>query len=157
MIDLRMNLNGEEKVFRIEPGDRLSEVLRREGYLGVKVGCSTGDCGTCTILVGGRPVLSCLMLAAQAEGESVTTVEGLARGAELHPLQAAFLDEGAVQCGFCIPGMLMSSFALLEENDNPTDDEIREALGGNLCRCTGYENPVRAVRRAAKEMRGEGS
>lgn len=156
-MDLTLTLNGELKTFQIEPGDRLSEVLRREGYHGVKVGCSTGDCGTCTILVNGSPVLSCLTLAAQVEGEVVTTVEGLGRSGELHPLQVAFLDEGAVQCGFCIPGMLLSSFALLEENDSPTDEEIRETLSGNLCRCTGYENPVRAVRNAARKMRGDES
>ncbi len=152
---LKLTLNGEPKTFEIEPGDRLSDLLRREGFHGVKVGCSTGDCGTCTILLNGLPVLSCLMLAAQAAGESITTVEGLAPQDELHPLQIAFLDEGAVQCGFCTPGMLLSSFALLEENDSPSDSEIRESLSGNLCRCTGYENPVRAVRNAARKMRGE--
>ncbi len=152
---LHFTLNGEARTFETAPGERLSELLRRSGMLGVKIGCSTGDCGTCTVLFDGEPVVSCLMLAAQAEGASITTVEGLSRDGKLHPLQEAFLDEGAVQCGFCIPGMLLSSFALLEENAEPYEGEIRSALSGNLCRCTGYENPVRAVKRAARAMRGE--
>ncbi|MFH1277711.1 MAG: (2Fe-2S)-binding protein [Candidatus Eisenbacteria bacterium] len=148
-IRIRLVVNGEEKTFAALPGDRLSGLLRREGYLGVKVGCSTGDCGTCTVLLDGEPVMSCLLLAAQADGGSVLTVEGLAEGRRLHPLQEAFLDEGAVQCGFCTPGMLLAAKALLDRNPTPSDDEIREALTGSLCRCTGYENPVRAVRRAS--------
>lgn len=148
-IDVRLVVNGEERSYAVGPGERLSALLRRAGYLGVKVGCSTGDCGTCTVLLDGEPVMSCLVLAAQAEGASVLTVEGMAEGRRLHPLQDAFLDEGAVQCGFCTPGMLLVAKALLDRNPDPTDDEIRDALAGSLCRCTGYENPVRAVRRAA--------
>jgi aerobic-type carbon monoxide dehydrogenase small subunit (CoxS/CutS family) len=151
-IDLRLTVNGEEKTFRILPGDRLSEVLRREGYLSVKVGCSTGDCGTCTVLLDGEPVVSCLVLAAQVEGRSVLTAEGLSSGRRLHPLQEAFLAEGAVQCGFCTPGMLLAAKALLDRNASPSDEEIRKALAGTLCRCTGYENPVRAVRAAAERI-----
>ncbi|MFH1680363.1 MAG: (2Fe-2S)-binding protein, partial [Candidatus Eisenbacteria bacterium] len=151
---LHLTVNGEEKTFRIAPGDRLSEVLRREGYFGVKVGCSTGDCGTCTVLLDGEPIVSCLMLAAQAEGREVLTVEGLARGRELHPIQEAFLDEGAVQCGFCTPAMLLAAKALLDRRPDPSEEEIRRALAGTLCRCTGYENPVRAVRKAAERLRG---
>jgi aerobic-type carbon monoxide dehydrogenase small subunit (CoxS/CutS family) len=153
-IDLHLTVNGEAKIFSVLPGMRLSEVLRREGYTGVKIGCSTGDCGTCTVLLDGEPVVSCLLLAAQAEGCTVLTVEGLARGRDLHPIQEAFLDEGAVQCGFCTPGMLLAAKALLDRNPNPSEGEIRKALAGTLCRCTGYENPVRAVRRAAERMRG---
>ncbi len=153
-IELKLKVNGEEKCWSILPGDRLSQVLRREGYLSVKVGCSTGDCGTCTVLLDGKPVLSCLMLAAQAEGCEVTTVEALSDSKALHPLQEAFLDEGAVQCGFCIPGMVLTAKALIEENPSPSEDEIRHAISGNLCRCTGYENPVRAIQRVVKEGKG---
>jgi putative selenate reductase molybdopterin-binding subunit len=153
-LDLHLHVNGEPRIFRIAPGDRLSEVLRREGYLSVKTGCSTGDCGTCTVLLDGDPIVSCLMLAAQAEGHSVLTVEGLVTGRGLHPLQEAFLDEGAVQCGFCTPGMLLAAKALLDRNPDPSDAEIRKALAGTLCRCTGYENPVRAVRKAAERLKG---
>jgi len=153
-IELNLKVNGEEKCWSILPGDRLSQVLRREGYLSVKVGCSTGDCGTCTVLLDGKPVLSCLMLAAQAEGCEVTTVEALSDSKALHPLQEAFLDEGAVQCGFCIPGMVLTAKALIEENPSPSEDEIRHAISGNLCRCTGYENPVRAIQRVVKEGKG---
>ncbi|RPJ46063.1 MAG: (2Fe-2S)-binding protein [Candidatus Latescibacterota bacterium] len=155
-IEIRVTVNGEAKVFRVMPGERLSEVLRREGYVSVKVGCSTGDCGTCTVLVDGEPIVSCLMLAAQADGTEITTTEGLAPPRALHPLQEAFLDEGAVQCGFCTPGMLLAAKALLDRNPSPTEAEIRKALAGTLCRCTGYENPVRAVRRAAERMREGG-
>ena len=153
-IKLKLKVNGEEKCWSILPGDRLSHVLRREGYLSVKVGCSTGDCGTCTVLLDGKPVVSCLMLAAQAEGCEVTTLEALSRAGELHPLQEAFLDEGAVQCGFCIPGMVLTARALIEENPSPSEEEIRHAISGNLCRCTGYENPVRAIQRVVKEGKG---
>jgi len=155
--DLHIRVNGETKRFVIEPGDRLSDVLRREGYLGVKVGCATGDCGTCTILLGGVPIVSCLMLAAQADGAEILTIEGLADGRTYHPLQEAFLDEGAVQCGFCTPAMILSAKALLERNPDPTEEEIRIALAGCLCRCTGYENPVRAVRRVAAGGEGKRS
>lgn len=153
-MELQIKVNGEDKVFPISPNDRLSDALRRQGYLGVKTGCYTGDCGTCTVLLDGEPIVSCLMLAAQAQRASITTVEGMARGGRLHPLQEAFLDEGAVQCGFCIPGMLLSAQALLNRNPDPSEDEVREAFAANLCRCTGYERPVRAVLKAALRMRG---
>ena len=154
MMDLRLIVNDEPQTFRIEPGDRLAAVLRREGYLGVKVGCGTGDCGSCTVLLNGEPVVSCIMLAAQAEGAEILTVEGLASSGELHPLQEAFLEEGAAQCGFCTPGMLLSAKALLDSNPDPTEEEVRGALSGTLCRCTGYVNIVRAVLLAAERMRG---
>ena len=152
-IELTLEVNGAKKTFAASPGERLSDLLRRAGYLSVKVGCSTGDCGTCTVLVDGEPIVSCLMLAAQADGASILTAEGLAHGGDLHPIQEAFLDEGAVQCGFCIPGMMLSAYALLEAENSPTEDDVRECLSGNLCRCTGYENPVRAVLRAAERAR----
>ncbi|HED04165.1 MAG TPA: (2Fe-2S)-binding protein [Candidatus Fraserbacteria bacterium] len=148
-IKLKLKINGEDNCFAILPGDRLSTVLRREGYLSVKTGCYTGDCGTCTVLLDGQPIVSCLMLAAQAQGSSLTTVEALAQGSELHLLQKAFLDEGAVQCGFCTPGMLLSALALLRRVPHPSEEQVREAFSGNLCRCTGYERPVRAVLKAA--------
>lgn len=153
VIALQMRVNGTEKEFSISPNDRLSDVLRRHGYYGVKTGCYTGDCGSCTVLLNGEPIVSCLMLAAQAQGADILTVEGLSTGARLHRLQEAFLEEGAVQCGFCIPGMLLSAHALLEQNPQPSEAQVREALTANLCRCTGYERPVRAVLRAANRLR----
>jgi aerobic-type carbon monoxide dehydrogenase small subunit (CoxS/CutS family) len=135
-------------------GDRtLLSVLRGElGLTGSKEGCDDSECGACMVLVDGQPVNSCSYLALQAEGRAVTTIEGLAEGTTLHPLQQAFLDHGGVQCGFCTPGMLISATALLAGNPDPTDDEIRAGLSGNLCRCTGYVGIVAAVRTAAKEM-----
>ena len=137
----------------IEPHLTLLQVLRDTlGLIGTKEGCGTGDCGACTVLVNGVPINSCLMLAVEAEGQEVTTVEGLADG-ELHPVQKAFIAQGGVQCGFCTPGMLMSSTALLARDPQPTEGEIRKALSGNLCRCTGYDKIVRAVQAAAEEMK----
>jgi aerobic-type carbon monoxide dehydrogenase small subunit (CoxS/CutS family) len=150
-MELRVKVNGEPKEWTISPGELLLDVLRREGYFGVKRGCETGECGACTVLVDGKPVLSCLMFAAQAEGCEVLTVEGLAEGDRLDPIQQAFLDRGAVQCGFCTPGMILSAKALLDRNPDPTEEEVREALAGNYCRCTGYLKPVEAVLAAAKE------
>jgi carbon-monoxide dehydrogenase small subunit len=134
------------------PYRTLLEVLREElGLTGAKEGCGSGDCGACTVLVDGAPVSACLMLAGQVEGRQVLTVEGLSAGTELHPVQAAFAEYGAVQCGFCIPGMIMSAVALLDENPHPTDDEIRWGIAGNLCRCTGYSKIVEAIAAAARE------
>lgn len=146
-------INGAARSLSIEAGDTLLEVLRREGYVGVKKGCGTGDCGACAVLLNGRAVNSCLVLAARAEGAEVLTVEGLATGDRLHPLQEAFLDEGAVQCGYCTPGMLMSAVDLLTHNPDPSEEEIGEALSGNLCRCTGYVKQIRAIQAAAERMR----
>lgn len=134
-------------------GDSLLDLLRRIGFTGVKNGCDNGDCGACAVLVDGRAITSCDYPARAAEGKKVTTVEGLAPEGRLHPLQAAFLDTGAVQCGFCTPGMLISAVELLDRNPDPDETEIREALRGNLCRCTGYTKPVEAVRLAADRMR----
>jgi aerobic-type carbon monoxide dehydrogenase small subunit (CoxS/CutS family) len=155
-MELRLTINGEAKQWNIAPGELLLDVLRREGYFGVKRGCETGECGACTILLHGKPVNSCLMFAAQAEGSEILTIEGLADGDELHPLQEAFLDHGAVQCGFCTGGMILSAKALLDRLPNAGEAEVREALAGHLCRCTGYKKPVEAVLAAvpAKKQRG---
>jgi carbon-monoxide dehydrogenase small subunit len=151
--ELSLAVNNQPVHLAVEPHLTLLEVLRdRLGLTGSKEGCGTGDCGACTVLVDGQPVCSCLMLAVEAEGQEVTTVEGLATNGELHPLQKALIAEGGVQCGFCTPGVLLSSVALLARNPQPSEGEIREALAGNLCRCTGYDKIVRAVQAAAEEM-----
>jgi len=152
---ITVTINGTKRTLAVEPGEKLLDLLRREGYMGAKIGCRTGDCGACAVLLNGRAVNSCLAFAAKADGGEVVTVEGLERGGRLHPLQEAFLDEGAIQCGYCTPGMVISAADLLSRNPDPTEGEIRRALSGNLCRCTGYVKQVRAVRRAAAMMRGE--
>ncbi|GMR13356.1 MAG: (2Fe-2S)-binding protein [Gemmatimonadota bacterium] len=151
-----LRVNGQDVHVVFPTHHTLLEVLREEcGLTGTKHGCELGECGTCTVLVDGEPVLSCLALAVEMEGHSIETVEGLQDGNELHPLQAAFADLGAAQCGYCTPGMLMTAKALLEENDDPSADEIRTALAGNLCRCTGYHKIVQAVEWAAGVARGD--
>jgi len=148
-----LQVNETAYAVEIEADRTLLSVLRGElGLTGSKEGCDDSECGACMVLVDGRTVNSCSYLALQAEGRQVTTIEGLAEGTTLHPLQQAFLDHGGVQCGFCTPGMLISATALLAGNPDPTDDEIRAGLSGNLCRCTGYVGIVAAVRTAAKEM-----
>lgn len=148
---LRVNVNGEDYELYVKPKRLLVEVLRDElGLTGTKRGCNTGACCACTVLLDGAAVKSCSVLAVQAEGAEVTTVEGLADGAKLSPLQKAFLDYGAYQCGFCTPGMLMSATALLDENPNPTKEEIKEGINGNICRCTGYNSIIRAVEAVAE-------
>jgi len=151
---ITLTINGKARGVDAAAGETLLEVLRREGFVGVKSGCESGDCGACAVLMNGRAVNSCLVLAATADGAEIVTVEGLADGDRLHPLQEAFLDEGAVQCGYCTPGMLISAADLLSRNPNPTDEEVREAISGNLCRCTGYTKQVSAIQQAAKRMRG---
>jgi aerobic-type carbon monoxide dehydrogenase small subunit (CoxS/CutS family) len=148
-------LNGVRRGFEIEPGDTLLELLRREGYKGVKKGCETGDCGACAVLLDGRAVNSCLVLAAKADGRTVTTVEGLEADGRLSVLQEAFLDAGAVQCGYCTPGMLIAATDLLNRNPHPSEEEIREAISGNLCRCTGYVKQVEAIELAVRRMEGK--
>lgn len=143
-------INGEEAEFLCEPQQSLLEVLRDGlGLTGTKEGCNDGNCGACSVLLDGRLVNSCLVLAVEIEGRSVITVEGLAEWPRLHPLQKAFADNDALQCGFCTPGMLMSAKALLDRNPHPTEDEIRHALVGNLCRCTGYTRIVEAIQDVA--------
>lgn len=153
-MEIRLKVNGQAKQWTIAPGDLLLDVLRREGYYGVKRGCEKGECGACTVLVNGDAINSCLMFAAQAEGCEVLTIEGLAEGDALHPLQEAFLDHGAVQCGFCTGGMILNAKALLDRKPNPSEEEVREAMAGNYCRCTGYQKPVEAVLAAAKSAIG---
>lgn len=139
-----------------EPHKTLLEVLREDlGLTGTKHGCELGECGTCTVLLDGKPVLSCLVLGLDVEDRSVTTIEGLADGPNLHPLQEAFAELGAAQCGYCTPGFLLTAKALLDENPNPTLEQIKEALSGNLCRCTGYIKIFEAVELAAARMRGQ--
>jgi putative selenate reductase molybdopterin-binding subunit len=154
--EITLTINGQERRLRARPNDRLLDVLRRAGYHSVKHGCETGECGACTVLLDGEPVSSCVVLAAQADGCDIVTAEALAEGAHgLHPLQKAFIETGAIQCGFCTPAQLLAAKWLLDRNPNPTEDEVREALAGVLCRCTGYLRPMQAVLRAAAVMRGE--
>ncbi len=151
---IAFTLNGKETHLDVPADRRVLDVLREDlGLTGTKESCSAGDCGACTILVNGESKLSCLMLAAQLEGREVTTIEGLAQDDSLHPVQHAFAEHGAVQCGFCVPGMVMASADLLQRNPNPSRDEIREGLAGNLCRCTGYQKIVDAVEAAAVALR----
>ena len=148
---VRVRVNGEAREASVEVRTTLADFLRDALDLtGTHVGCEHGVCGACTVLLDGQPVRSCLMLAVQAEGAGITTVEGLADGEKLHPLQQAFWDHHALQCGFCTPGFLLTAKAFLEENPRPSDDEIREAISGNLCRCTGYHFIVEAIRSAAR-------
>jgi aerobic-type carbon monoxide dehydrogenase small subunit (CoxS/CutS family) len=148
-----LQVNGRNFAVELDAGRTLLSVLRGElGLTGTKEGCDDSECGACMVLVDGQPVNSCSFLALQADGRAVTTVEGLASGSDLHPLQRAFLEHGGVQCGFCTPGMLISAAALLTANPDPTEDEIRAGLSGNLCRCTGYVGIVAAVRSAALEL-----
>jgi aerobic carbon-monoxide dehydrogenase small subunit len=149
-----VEVDGVEYDDDVEPRLLLAHYLRdRLGKVGTPIGCDTSNCGACTVHLGGLSVKSCSVLAVQADGKDVTTIEGLGDGQGLHPLQRAFHEEHALQCGYCTPGMIMAALDLLRENPDPSDEEIREGLEGNLCRCTGYQNIVRAVRRAADEMR----
>ncbi len=151
---IRLTVNGRAHEVAVRPGDRLLDVLRDGlGLTGTKEGCATGECGACTVLVDGEPLNACLHLAVRADGREVLTIEGLADGPRLHPLQQAFVDHGAVQCGFCAPGMLLSAKALLDRNPAPSEREIREAIAGNLCRCSGYAKIVRAIAAAATACR----
>ncbi len=152
---IHLRVNGVERELLVEPWWTLADVLRKHlGLTGTKVGCGEGNCGACTVLVDGRAVTSCLFLAPEAKGKDIVTIEGLKdKGGELHPLQEAFVEHFAIQCGFCTPGMIMSAKALLDENPAPTEVEVREALCGNLCRCTGYINIVEAVLAARDKMK----
>jgi len=157
-LHIRATVNGEPAEFLCEAGETLLDALRdRLGLTGSKEGCGTGDCGACSVLLDGRLVPSCLVLAPEIEGREVMTVEGVATGDTLHPLQQTFLKEAALQCGVCTPGLIVAAKALLDENDDPTEEQIRYWLAGNLCRCTGYDKIVRAVQDAAEIMREEHS
>jgi carbon-monoxide dehydrogenase small subunit len=154
---VQVRVNGESRRGFAEPRTLLSDFLRHElGLTGTHVGCEHGVCGACTVLIDGEPVRSCLMFAVQAGGKEIETVEGLAKGAEMHPIQQAFQENHALQCAFCTPGFLMTVSALLETNPDPSEDEIREYLSGNVCRCTGYVGIVAAVQSAAKKLRDQG-
>ncbi len=153
---LKLHINGEEFEILTEVHRTLLEVLREDlGLTGTKRGCDLGTCGACTVLINGRPSLSCLTLAVDVQGKKIMTIEGLSHDGELHPLQTAFVEKGAIQCGFCTPGMVMSAKALLDENPHPTEEEIRLAMAGNLCRCTGYNKIMQAVKLAAKRAAEE--
>lgn len=155
---ISLAVNGVRQEADVEPRTLLVYFLREQlGLTGTNVGCDTSSCGACTVLVDGESVKSCTMLAAQADGHEVTTIEGLARNGEWHPLQRAFHEHHGLQCGYCTPGMIMAAASYLEENPSPDEGEVREALEGNLCRCTGYHNIVKAVLAAAEELRGAGA
>ena len=154
-ITVSTNINGDAVEFLCRAEDTLLEVLRDNlGLTGAKEGCGTGDCGACSIIFDGRVVCSCLVLGAEAEAHEIETIEGMAKGQELHPLQTKFIQHAALQCGICTPGFLIAAKALLDKNADPTEEEIRFWLAGNLCRCTGYDKIVRAVQDAAREMQG---
>jgi carbon-monoxide dehydrogenase small subunit len=149
---LRLNVNGEEFEVLTEVHKTLLEVLREDlGLTGTKRGCDLGSCGACTVLIDGKPHLSCLTLAADAQGKKVVTIEGLRPDGELHPLQKSFVEKGAIQCGFCTPGMILTAKAFLDENPHPSEKEVKKAISGNLCRCTGYVKIVEAILSVAKE------
>ena len=153
-IHVNTSINGDATEFLCEPEETLMDVLRdRLGLTGTKEGCGTGDCGACTVAVDGRLVCSCLMLGAEAEGREVATIEGMATGDQLHPLQQKFIESAALQCGICTPGILVAAKSLLERNPDPSEEEVRYWLAGNLCRCTGYDKIIRAVMETAADMR----
>lgn len=150
---IELSVNGESAEFLVEPQETLLEVLRDHmGLTGTKEGCGTGECGSCTVLIGGKPILSCLTLAVECHQQDIVTIEGIGEGNKLSPVQQAFVDCGAIQCGFCTPGMVLSSEVLLKENPNPQEKDIYKALEGNLCRCTGYNKIIEAVHKASKQM-----
>ena len=150
-IEIEFTINNEKRRLFVKPNDLLINIIRNDLFLtGSKYGCGIGECGTCTVLIDNEPVLSCLTLAATVDGKEITTIEGLAKGNELHPMQIAFLNNAAVQCGFCTPSMILTATALLKENPNPTEDEIRDYIRGNICRCTGYIQIVKAIESCAE-------
>ena len=153
MINVILNINNGEYHVEVTPYDTLCDVLRDKlGFTDVKNGCNEGECGSCTVLIDNTPVASCLMLAAQAQGKKITTARGLATNGKLHPVQEKLIEYGAIQCGYCTPGMALVGKALLDKNPNPTEKEVRMAISGNICRCTGYEQIVEAIMAAAEEM-----
>ena len=157
MFELKINVNGKDHALEIEPDLRLLDLLREKLQLtGTKEGCGEGECGACTVILDGKAVNSCLVLAMQAHGKKVLTIEGLAQGDALDPVQQAFLDNGAVQCGYCIPGMVMSAKALLDQHPDPSEKQIKESVSGNLCRCTGYDKIVGSIKLASERINKEG-
>jgi carbon-monoxide dehydrogenase small subunit len=149
---IKLKVNGQEREVMVEPRQTLLDVLRYGlGLTGTKEGCGDGNCGSCTVLLNGQTVDSCLIFAIEVDGQEITTIEGLHQGGKLHPLQQAFIDEGAVQCGFCTPGMILTAKTLLDSNPFPTEAEVRRAIAGNLCRCTGYDKIVRAILKVAAD------
>jgi len=153
-VEIEFTINGKKRKLSVKPNVLLINIIRNDLYLtGSKYGCGIGECGTCIVLLNSEPVLSCLTLAVTVDGKEITTIEGLARGDELHPLQEAFLKNGAVQCGFCTPGMILTATALLKENPNPTEDEIRDYMRGNLCRCTGYNQIITAIKSCENKLK----
>ncbi len=156
MIEVHFKLNGREVTCSVEPDEVLTDTIRERFLLtGTKKGCGTGDCGACTVLLDGTAIRSCIFLTAMAEGHEITTIEGVSGPGGLHPVQQAFIDASAVQCGFCTPGMVLTAIALLNKNPDPSEEEIRRAISGNLCRCTGYTKIVEAIRLAADRMAGK--
>jgi len=150
---IRLTVNGKAFTLDVESNQTLVEVLRDQmGLTGTKVGCGVGDCGSCTVLMNGKAVNSCLVLAGEADGKEVLTIEGVSTEESVHPIQQAFIDQGAVQCGFCTPGMVLSAKALLDQNPKPSESQIRTAISGNLCRCTGYQKIIRAIQDASKNI-----
>ncbi len=147
---ITLNINNENVNFDIKPDEKLIDTLRNNNYKSIKFGCGEGTCGTCTVLVNGKPILSCITFTAQIEGKNITTLEGIGTIDNLHKLQKSFLDEGAVQCGYCTPGMILSAKALLDKNPSPTEEEIKKALDGNKCRCTGYGSIIKAIQNAVE-------
>jgi len=150
---IKLKINGDSHEVAVEPWRTLLEVIRDTiGLTGTKRGCDEGDCGACTVLMNGRSVNSCLVLAVEAQGQEITTIEGLADGDQLHPIQQAFVEHGGLQCGYCTPGMILSAKAFLDKNPKPTEDQIKFAIAGNLCRCTGYVKIIESIQAAAKAM-----
>ncbi len=151
---INLTINGMEHEISVSPNQTLLDLLRYDlGLTGTKKGCDLGDCGSCTVIVDGKPVSSCLVLAVQANGKDILTIEGMETEEDLHPIQQSFIDHGAIQCGFCTPGMILSGKALLDQNPNPDESDIRIAISGNLCRCTGYQKIVEAIKDASKSVR----
>ena len=156
MKTIKLTINEKEYKLSVDENLRLLDLLRDElGLLGSMEGCGEGECGACTVIMDGETVNSCLVMAFQADGSNILTIEGMERDGHLHPVQKAYIEVGAVQCGFCIPGMVLSTKALLDKNPNPSDDEIREGISGNLCRCTGYNKMLEATKKSIKYMEGE--
>jgi carbon-monoxide dehydrogenase small subunit len=154
--ELNLVVNGRPYQLSVLPWRTLLEVIREDlGLTGTKEGCGLGECGACTVLMDGKAVNSCLVLATEADGKKITTIEGLANGDKLHPIQKAFVDHGGLQCGFCTPGMIMAAKALLDKNPTPTEEEVKRGIAGNLCRCTGYAKIIESIKAAAKNMEGD--